>query len=381
MKKYWKIILPILFALAIALGFVQRTYNPFVTKTDPLRKGSSIQDSLEAYYQTAKDLVSPAPTSSSSSVTFLAVGDIMLSRSVATTINKANNPLLPFTGMADILTSTDFNFGNLESPFSGKNEFEPSGSLVFNVPLKNIQGLKDYNFPILNLANNHAFDQGLDGLLYTNAYLDQNNIKHIGTGKTLTEAWKPQYVEYHGIKIGFIGASFSSLNDNGKTINDNVARIEDITRLQSAVAEARLNADFVVVTMHAGIEYTRTPNDAQTAFAHAAVDAGADIVIGAHPHWVQTIEKYHNTYIFYSLGNFIFDQMWSQETREGLALKIQLSKNQPTHTLQGPQDSAHINQIELLPVIIENYSTPRLATPEESKKILQDIGQVETVLR
>lgn len=381
MKKYWKIILLILFALAIALGLVQRMYDPFITTNKLPSKSSSIQDSLESYYQTAKNLVPPTVTASSSSVTFLAVGDIMLSRSVATVINKANNPLLPFTGMADILKSTDFNFGNLESPFSGKNEFEPSGSLVFNVPLKNIQGLKEYNFPILNLANNHAFDQGLEGLLYTSKYLDQNNIKHIGTGATLDDSWKPQYVEYHGIKIGFVGASFSSLNDNGKTTNNNVARVENTARLQSAIAEARLNSDFVVVTMHAGIEYTRTPNETQITFAHTAIDDGADIVIGAHPHWVQNIEKYHGAYIFYSLGNFVFDQMWSKETTEGLTLKIMLSKNQTVSMLQGSRAFAHIDRIELLPVIIGNYSTPYPANPEEIKNILKTIGQEETVLR
>ena len=78
--------------------------------------------------------------------------------------------------------------------------------------------------------------------------------------------------------------------------------------------------------MHAGTEYTRTPMPQQITFAHAAIDDGADIVIGAHPHWVQTIEKYKGKYIFYSLGNFIFDQAWSQETMEGLTLKITVSK-------------------------------------------------------
>ena len=132
--------------------------------------------------------------------------------------------------------------------------------------------------------------------------------------------------------------------------------------------------------MHAGTEYTHQPNKAQITFAHAAIDYGADMVIGHHPHWIQKIEKYNNKYIFYSLGNFIFDQMWSQETKEGLALKITLSKNL-TPALQGPKTMAELDYIELLPVIIENFSTPRPATAEETKTILNKIGETNTILK
>jgi hypothetical protein len=149
--------------------------------------------------------------------------------------------------------------------------------------------------------------------------------------------------------------------------------------------------------MHAGTEYTRAPNAAQIAFAHAAIDDGADMVIGSHPHWVQTVEKYKNKYIFYSLGNFIFDQAWSQDTMEGLTLKITLSKIGATPVspsfskegaggsslsaddLQGSRIPAELQSIELIPVIITN-SQPRPATADETKKILEKIGQNETLL-
>jgi poly-gamma-glutamate synthesis protein (capsule biosynthesis protein) len=310
------------------------------------------------------------------------VGDIMLSRNVAGTAQKAGNPELPFTGISELLNSTDFNFGNLESPLSGRSDFNPTGSLVFNAPPEFVSPLAKYNFQILNLANNHTMDQGKAGIDYTQKFLDNLKIQHIGAGQDLTDSWQGKIVESKGLKIGFVGASYSSLNDGGKATNNYVARIEDVKNLKTSIADLKTKADFLVVTMHAGTEYTRTPNQSQIDFAHAAIDAGADMVIGAHPHWIQTMETYQGKYIFYSLGNFIFDQMWSQDTKEGLALKITLaSSKQPGQPnaaqiddLQGAKLQAKVKQIELIPLIIENYSTPRKANEEEAKNILKKIG-------
>ena len=391
MNKFWKIVIPIIFALAALLGFVRRSHDDTLKKSGYTAPAQLSADSLQSYYQKSQDAVAVASTSTT--VTFLAGGDIMLSRNVASTIKKAGDPLLPFKALAPILDSTDFNFANLESPVAElvKNQIVGGNSLIFGAPQENIQGLKTYNFRMVNLANNHAYDQGLKGLLFTKNYLGAQGIKNIGTGNTLEEAWQPQIITVHGVKIAFIGASFSSLNDGGNLVNNNVARIEDVSHLKAAIVAAKTMADYVVVTMHAGVEYTRNPTIAQTTFARAAIDAGTDIVIGAHPHWIQTIEHYKGKYIFYSLGNFIFDQEWSQDTKEGLALKIQITKNQVPNTttlgaatmddLQGTRQPAQLSSIELMPIILENYSTPRLATTEESKKILQKIKQNETSLK
>ncbi len=91
--------------------------------------------------------------------------------------------------------------------------------------------------------------------------------------------------------------------------------MQDTERLIGAIRQAREQADFIVVTMHGGQEYTLTPTNLQTDFARTAIDNGADIVIGAHPHWIQATERYKNKYIFYSLGNFVFDQEFSEETK------------------------------------------------------------------
>jgi poly-gamma-glutamate synthesis protein (capsule biosynthesis protein) len=302
------------------------------------------------------------------SATFLVVGDIMLARRVAAAMSRARDPLLPFSGMRDVLHSVAFAFGNLESPFSARAQASPSANrLIFGAPSDTLSGLMDAGFKILNLANNHALDQGPAGLRRTARLLDENAIQHVGAGSDLDQAWQPAIVTANGIRIAFVGASYASLNDLGVARSPLVARIEDRARLRRALAGLRARADFVVVTMHAGNEYTHRPNQAQIDFAHAAIDAGANLVVGAHSHWVQTFESYNGKPVFYGLGNFIFDQDWSRETTHGLALRVRLAK------LPGAA-SASLERIELLPVIIEQASTPRLTTESEGRTILQDAG-------
>lgn len=426
MQKYWKIIIGVLLALAIALGLLQRNSDPYLSGKKTTYNFSNSDKSLADYYYKANELAKQE--SLSSTAVFLAAGDISLSRSVAEKIKKTNNPNLPFENISKISGLTDFNFANLESPFSSSTKTDIIGghSLVFGAPSANIKGLADNNFKVLNLASNHALDLGSGSMLFTKNLLLQNGIKSFGVGNNLAEAWQTATINTKGINLCFLGASYSSINDNGKTLNNYVARIEDTSNLKSSILNAQSMCDFIIVSMHAGTEYTRNPNPAQIKFARAAIDAGADMVIGHHPHWVQTIERYcpnnsatispsplageggptfgtkggtdegrqtclNPKYIFYSLGNFIFDQSWSAETSQGLALKIQVTKNQSisplapkaasADSLQGQKQNAKLESVELIPVIIENNSTPRKATAQESKKILEKIGVSQSILR
>ena len=371
--------------------------NLFGSHTRIQKVSDTSDGSLQSYLLQAQQL-SNSNVTATSTVTFLAVGDIMLSRNVAAAALTAKDDEFPFRKMADLLKATDFNFGNLESPFApsrgcllGHDAGIAGGnSLIFGASCDMSVGLQDFNLKILNLANNHAMDQGLNGLIFTKNFLSSSGIENEGTGKTLEEAWQPAVIEQNGIKICFVGASYSSENDGGKASNNYVARIEDVARLKAAITTAKSECDFAVVTMHAGTEYTRTPNQSQIDFAHAAIDDGADIVIGAHPHWVQTTEKYKGKYIFYSLGNFVFDQNFSQDTSQGLTLKITISKKQTPNPLapgaaaaddlQGQRQFANLDSIELLPVIITN-SQPRPATDQETKTILKKIGETENILK
>lgn len=392
-SKYLKWILPILFILAAALGIYQWQYGVEHNQTNPvdaLYKGVS-DGSLEDYYKFAQTQKSEDQTE----VTFLAVGDIMLSRDVAERIDKNNKDgFWPFRNLEAELHSTDFNFGNLESPFSGSDQYKFSNNFIFNAPTWTMPGLAQYNFKVLNLANNHIHNQGTEGIAYTKNLLAQNSLLGLGVGKTLDEAWQGQVYSVKGIRVGFISANYAGLLAD---INYQIAQISQTDYLKKSIADLKTKSDFIVVTMHAGEEYTRQPTQAQIDFAHAAIDAGADIVIGAHPHWVQTTEQYNGKYIFYSLGNFVFDQEWSQDTKEGLMLKISLSKNgscaaQPklspsgqqqvscSDSLQGSSIPASLKQIQLIPVIIENYGQPRVATEVEKQNIFKKIDVMNEVI-
>jgi poly-gamma-glutamate synthesis protein (capsule biosynthesis protein) len=318
----------------------------------------------------------PLPTPATEArrqATFLAVGDIMLSRGVAHAMDIKNDSQAPFRSMANVFRSTDFNFGNLETPFSG-NDARVGKGLIFNARLRDIAGLRENNFKILSFANNHALDQGVKGLQNTLEHLRSNGLQPVGAGMNLDEAWRPATIVANGIKFGFVATSYASYNDGGVDRNEYVARMEDRERLRLAIERLRAEkVDFIVASMHSGTEYKRTPDKPAVDFAKAAIDYGADIVIGGHPHWIQTFEVYRGRYIFYSLGNFIFDQSWSTDTQEGLALKI---------TVESPEGTsfARASRIELMPVIIEDRSTPRLANEAETRRIFAKFGATDRVI-
>src|SRR5208283_3999189 len=175
------------------------------------------------------------------SATFLAVGDIMLARGVAGVMQRTGDPRRPFSGMRDVLHSAAFAFGNLESPFSASAQASPSANrLVFGAPSDALGGLIDAGFQIVNLANNHALDQGPAGLRRSARLLDEDAIQHVGAGSDLDQAWQPAIVTANGIRIAFVGASYASLNDMGAAHDvPFVARMEDRARLRRALAGSR----------------------------------------------------------------------------------------------------------------------------------------------
>lgn len=305
------------------------------------------------------DTNSPLPTT-----TLFLAGDVMLSRNVHLAIAKDDFDFtLPFQKVADVIKSADIAFANLESPFLDRGPYGQQG-LVFKAQPAAIDGIKYAGFDVLSTANNHGFDQGLAGIQYTLSWLEQNGIKPIGTS---TACHDGLVMEKNGIKIGFLAYSYAAFNDGGRKPDPWVCDWNDVEQIQLDVARLKAKADYVVVSGQFGVEYQRTPEKENVGTAHAVVDAGADIVIGHHPHWIQTIEQYNGKWIFYSLGNFVFDQMWSQDTREGLTLAVTFDKNQ-------------VKKIELKPVIIDDFCCPRWADETETKNILSKINLTSTIL-
>ena len=311
--------------------------------------------------------------------TLIVVGDIMLSRNVAARMKDAGDAELPFWGVAALLQSSDLNFGNLESPLAdpaesaGENRTEWNGniggkSLTFAAPHVSLPALRRFNFRILGMANNHAMDQGEGGFIHTLAQLRANQIQVAGAGASLEEAWQGRVIEVKGFRIGFLAASYASTNFESNEPNEYIARIEDLDRVRSSLRALRSQASYIVVAMHAGEEYTSEPSTAQKTFAHAAIDSGADLVVGSHPHWLQRFERYKQGLIFYSLGNFIFDQDSSPATREGAALKLILRAGQAV-------------QAELIPIEIEDSCCPRAARPHEIPGALRRMRLQSTRIR
>ena len=295
-------------------------------------------------------------------VSLIAAGDISFSRGVERIVKKQKDINYPFLEMRDYLKGADLVFGNLETPITKGPEI-PDFEMIFRSNPGTEQALKHAGFSVLSLANNHTPNFGKQGLKDTFNYLAEAGIKYVGAGNNEQEANQPVYIEKKGIKFAFLAyndtdvvpASYEATNSHAGTA---FMRTE---RMTQAVKEAKQKTDFVIVSMHSGIEYTDKLNDSQVNFAHAAIDAGADLIIGHHPHVVQTVEKYKGKYIFYSLGNFVFDQPQSQETKEGLAIKIYFAKE-------------GINKISLLPVVMENLAQPRMANQNEAEKILQRLN-------
>jgi len=270
--------------------------------------------------------------------TLLFVGDIMLSRSVGAKMEQQDDWRWPFLSIADFLKSADITFGNLETTISdrGRNV----GSIYsFRADPKSVEGLTYAGFDALSVANNHMGDWTQQAMEDTFALLEANNIAVIGGGSTQEDAHTAKIIEKNGVRFAFLGytdlgARYAEAvgEETGIAWLDKETMVADIQKAKSA-------SDVVVVSVHMGEEYQLTANTRQRDIASAALNAGATLFIGHHPHVVQNTERKENGYIAYSLGNFVFDQSFSAETMEGLAMKA---------TFEG----ANLKNVEEIPIAI-----------------------------
>ncbi len=240
--------------------------------------------------------------------TILFVGDIMLDRGVEYLMRK-NSVFYPFQKIAQFLKGIDIVFGNLEGPIVENPPHFPDASLRFAFSPDVLKGLSFAKFNLLSLANNHTLNMAQSGLAETRAFLKDAGINFLGDPILC------------GPDFGFEenGIQFLSIN---KTFPFNCSQ-DDIQKNVKAV-RAQHADDFLIVILHWGEEYQIKHSSAQQGLAYCLIDAGADMVIGSHAHVVQDIELYKDKLIFYSLGNFIFDQYFSEDTEQGLAIGMEL---------------------------------------------------------
>lgn len=271
------------------------------------------------------DLIFPKATSP---LTIIFTGDVMLGRSVNTRIQKYADPTWPFINIAPLLSSADLAIINLESPFISGCRPTDTG-MIFCADPKSVAGLKLAGVDIASLANNHINNQGQEGIDETVSILSSNSITPVGLGKAVFNTVK---------NTNIATMSFSDLPE-----------IDD-REIAKQISTATKSADLIITTFHWGAEYQKNPTPRQIYLAHLAIDSGADIVVGSHPHWIQTEEIYQGKPIYYSLGNLIFDQMWSEETRKGEILLVTY------------QDKILVKK-EVISIKIFDYGQPAVENP------------------
>jgi poly-gamma-glutamate synthesis protein (capsule biosynthesis protein) len=266
------------------------------------------------------------------SITLFFVGDIMLDRGVEVSVKKYGQDdwKFPFLKISDFLNEADILFGNLEGPISDKGR--KVGTIYsFRADPKVVEGLKYAGFDILSVANNHIFDYAESAMADTFSLLKEAGIDYVGGGFNESEAYSPKIREINGTKIAFL--AFTNLcapfweatkeNPGIACLTANpIDNQPEKEKIEKSIAKGREMADLVIVSMHFGEEYQASPTPEKKALAQLFIDAGADLVVGHHPHVAQPVEKYKSGYIAYSLGNFVFDQDFSEETMEGLLLKV-----------------------------------------------------------
>jgi poly-gamma-glutamate capsule biosynthesis protein CapA/YwtB (metallophosphatase superfamily)/Tfp pilus assembly protein PilF len=260
----------------------------------------------------------------------VAVGDMSLARGVNVDLytGRSESPLrfvAPLIGRAQVA------FGNLESPLTKRAKRAPTkGPRGGSIYLK---GNPDYafilteaGFDVLSLANNHAMDYGEQGLSDTIYYLDQEEIKHVGAGPDLAAALAPADVDLDGFVVRFL--AFNGVEPREYSAGAGKAGTAPLDEgtVTSAIARAKAGANLVVVSLHWGGESMAYPSSEQKRLAHRFVDAGADVILGHHPHVIQSVETYEGAVIAYSLGNFLFDSRFPKRHYSTL-LAIEVSRS------------------------------------------------------
>lgn len=234
--------------------------------------------------------------------TILFTGDIMLGRSVMGEAIDRNDYLYPFRNVQSFLSDADITFGNLENAVIKNCPRQYKGSFSFCTTSEIAKGLQESGVDVVTLANNHSYNFGVDGFEETKKNLGDIGIKSVGYNNL-------EIIEKNNIKFGFLGFDFVTSQIN---LNSNI----DLVKTSDP------QVDVLIVSPHWGEEYKDTANKFQQETAIKMIEAGADIIIGHHPHWVQNYEEINGKPVYYSLGNFIFDQAWSEETKKGLLVKI-----------------------------------------------------------
>lgn len=295
-------------------------------------------------------------------------GDIIIAREVQRRIYELGDWAAPFRSIYPSLTWADITVSNLETSLSDSFEsIIERPSFMFKTDTPAIEGLTLAGIDVLSRANNHSFNYGDIGMNDTTAVLDTAGIKHFGMGNNLAEARRAAIVEQNGVTFAFLG--YNGISDDWDAAgpeNAGTAPLVDwmvVEDIQREVAAGHV----VIPFFHWGIEYQHDPSEEQRSFARIAIDNGAAMVMGSHPHWVQAVETYQGRPILYSLGNFVFDQEWSLETKQGMMAHVWMRGDRPL-------------KIDIVPVLIEDFHRPRVMNLDEQWQVMEHVWAASDLL-
>lgn len=311
---------------------------------------------------TATPTSTPTATPTPEAVVVYGVGDVMLSRTVEDRM-KAYGYDYPFTAIEEYFGEADMVVGNLETPLVEGPRVVPY-QMSFRAPPESATVLAGVGFSMVSLANNHTFNQRRAGIFKTMETLDAAGVGHVGAGETLADATTLRVVEIKGVKLGFLGFAQPYLVPEVYQAGDGQPglAILETSLLEDVVPAAAAKVDHLIVLVHWGNEYNHVPNGHQKSWGHQLVDLGADVVLGHHPHVIQSAECYADGIIFYSLGNFVFDQL-EPATKVGAVAELVFRGN-------------ILESVGARAVRIHNLAQPRLVEEgRESERILQPLGE------
>lgn len=292
------------------------------------------------------------------------VGDLMLTRRVP----DAAAALAP---LAPRLRRADLTVGNLEMTLSTAGAPTQGGD-SFGAGPEVLEPLRDAGFDALSLANNHLGDYGEQAMLASLATLHDSPIAPFGLGSDLTAASRPALLEAGGRRFAFVG--FNAIGETPRATADSAGALSvrmpprtgplvpaDLSHVAEVVRRADRRADAVIVLPHWGTQYTHRPEPVQRRVAQRLVAAGADLVVGGHPHWVQGVETIDGVPVVHSLGNFVFDMDFMVETMQGVMLETTWRDGE-------------LAEVDFVPYVMDPDSfAPRLARGAEAEQILDDV--------
>lgn len=287
-------------------------------------------------------------------------GTVVLSRGVAERINKNQDPFYPWREVADILKRADVAIINFKGSITSDCVYD-GYTLRFCGAPHYVDGMVEAGIDAVSVSGNHVGDYGQVGLRETVEFLHQADIKTTGLGQGYDEAFVPAIFEMaDGTTVALVAYNnvFGTAPCAQNTQQWGVTCLLDKQVVAAEIAELKTQYDVVIAYPNWGPEYVHLPDmDKQVAWGRVMVEAGADLIVGDQAHWVQTMEFYEDTPIFYGVGNFVFDQMWSEKTREGLLLRVYLY-------------DGRLLSIRPVPIKIYDYAQPQVEEGASGRAIL-----------